>query len=88
MFQCIGQKKTSDGLIRCINTSETPNNENHPEWGFLCSSCANSPAVRNSPTTEAANVSAMQSDPREYKDQMEAGFMTGIRGSALSEEGE
>lgn len=94
MFQCIGQKRTvvHEGervaLVRCSTESPVPSNVDHPEWGFLCSICANAPAVRNSPRTEPIDVSAMQSDPEEYKDQMESGLMMGIRGSDRNEDGE
>lgn len=82
MFQCIGQHKDKGGsLTRCGNTSETP------IWKdiYLCSSCANERPNKHSPLVENSNVGAMQTDAAEYKDQMESGFMHGIRGSILDE---
>lgn len=93
-YQCIGQKRVRNhesdrgSLVRCQNMSLVPSNPARPDWGFLCSDCAGAPAVKNSPKTETVNVGAMQSDPEEYKDQMEAGLMMGIRGSDRNEDGE
>lgn len=82
-YQCIGRSRVGAELVRCTNESETPTNPDKPDWGWLCGACANAPAARNSPMTEAINVGATQSDPEEYKDQAESGFMSGMRCSDL-----
>lgn len=42
-YICIGKYQGAHGqLLPCTNTSEVPTNPDRPEWGFLCSDCANS----------------------------------------------
>lgn len=88
MYRCIGQSASKG---RCTNERETPSNPDRPEWGFLCSECANAPANRNSPMAsmrhaEPVNVGAMQADIQEYKDQTESGFMRGMQGADYEDE--
>ena len=86
-FQCIGQKRVSQHagdrsqLVRCNNESDTPSNWDRPEWGYLCTACSGAPPVAYSPMTEQTNLNATQSEAREYKDQMESGFMLGMQGT-------
>ena len=93
MLQCIGNKAIREhaderpALVRCKNTSETPNNPKWPDV-YLCPDCANAPAKGASPATPAENLIAMQTDPEEYKGQMELGFMSGLNRDAEGEEGE
>jgi hypothetical protein len=90
MYQCIGQRRVSNHagerstLVRCTNESEVPTNPNRPEWGFLCASCSGAPPVANSPKSES-NVMAIQDETREYRDQIESGFMLGMRSSNTEE---
>jgi len=83
-FQCIGQKRVRGhegergNLVRCSSVSEVPSNSNHPEWGWLCSECSNAPAAPHSPMTESVNVGGVQVENREYRDQIESGFMLGM----------
>ena len=90
-FQCIGQRKIRSheedrgNLVRCTNISEVPSNPSRPEFGWLCSECANAPAAPHSSMTEGVNVGAVQSETREYRDQIESGFMLGMRDSNKEE---
>ena len=94
MYQCIGQRyvKKHEGdrgqMVRCTNVSETPSNPDKPAWGWLCHDCASAPSIRNSPKTESFNANAAQNDIEEFKDQIDSGFMIGIRGSMNGEEDE
>ena len=93
MFQCIGQQRVQKHeadrgqLVRCTNESSTPTNTNKPEWGWLCPACSGAPAVKNSPK-EVFNANAAQDDVTEFRDQIDAGVMIGIRGSFRDGEGE
>jgi len=41
-YTCIGKHRDNHGhMVECTNTSETPTNPARPEWGYLCSDCAN-----------------------------------------------
>lgn len=87
MYRCIGQKRVrlheSDRgqLVRCLAESEIPSNPDRPDFGYLCSECANAPPVQHSPIAERFEANATQNEASEYRDQMESGLMIGIRGS-------
>lgn len=85
-YQCIGQSRIKGTLVRCSNESETPSHAAHPEWGWLCAACSNAPPTRFSPMAETTNLNATQCEPREYRDQMESGFMLGMRGMEQGED--
>ena len=48
MYRCIAIDEKG---VQCDSTSETPTNATHPEWGYLCSPCANQPARSGSRNT-------------------------------------
>lgn len=87
MFQCIGQRQVREHagqpskLVQCTNESEIPTRADKPEWGWLCSDCANRSPSGARPLEEKVNVGAMQADPEEYRDQIAAGFANGARRS-------
>ena len=78
MLQCIGQRKEKTGKVRCENTGVASD----PRWPevYLCADCANSRQA-NSTLAEGTNVSAMQSDYEEFRDQIAAGFAAGAQRS-------
>src|SRR5580692_10096870 len=84
-YRCIGQRKINNHrtdrteLVRCTVESETPNNPNRPEWGFLCLQCSGEAPKGPKVYEEPLNLSAMQCDPSEYRDQIAAGFASGAR---------
>lgn len=41
MLSCIGKLKDHGKIVSCTNVSEIPTNPERPEWGYLCSECAN-----------------------------------------------
>lgn len=91
MRQCIGKTRVRNHagekgeLIQCANTTTTCFDEAHPNWGYICPSCAAS-RTSTQPMTESNNVGAMQSDASEYRDQIASGFATGAsRGYEESE---
>ena len=86
-YRCIGRHKVKQHadstavFVQCTNESETPSNLSHPEWGFLCPSCASEQISWTPAAEERFNAGAMQCDAEEYRDQIESGFMAGIRSS-------
>ena len=81
-FRCIGQYRQRNGtLIQCDMESDTAT------WReiFLCSECANSRQNKMEKLPDS-DVSAFQNDAREYRDQMEQGFLSGINEGGFDEE--
>lgn len=57
MYICIGKRKMNHHeTVACTNTSLTPSVPAHPEWGFLCSECANTRQNGRRPQYEAQYV--------------------------------
>ena len=92
MFRCIGQQEVNGKLVRCERESEVPSVIGRPEFGWLCSDCANASPRKGSRNRtgfatlnpdEEVNVGALQVDPDEYRDQAESSFAAGIRRSAV-----
>jgi hypothetical protein len=67
-MQCIGNFRLSSGVtVRCPNLSDNPSNLQHPEWGFLCSKCANS----NPNPRQQLQVDFPEADKPNYDDDVE-----------------
>lgn len=93
-YTCIGQRKVSNRrnersqLVRCVNTSETPNFAERPDWGFLCPECSGQPPHARREYEEPENLGAAQADPAEFRDQVAYGFASGARRGYEDREGE
>lgn len=74
MFTCIGKRRGPHGEIAaCTNTSEIPSNPARPDWGFLCSDCANAKPNRRPrisleiPDVDPPNVPDVDPTEAEYQ---------------------
>lgn len=57
MYQCIGKRLGPHGEVKqCTATSETPTNPAKPQWGWLCSECANAPTKLPQLTLEIPDI--------------------------------
>ena len=82
-FRCIGQYRQKNGnLIQCDMESDTAT------WReiYLCSECANSRQNKIEKPPDSVELNGMQLEPREYRDQMEQGFLSGINEGGFDEE--
>lgn len=68
MFRCIGQTRDKQGnLTQCAMMSDKPSVPDKPEWGFLCSACANRPPERFSRVSNGIE----ELDLEEFKNQVD-----------------
>lgn len=80
MYKCIGKRYDEHRqLVECQNTSDSPSRADRPEWGYLCETCSGGKAKFHKMESEPTNLAAMQCDPEEFRDQIESGFMAGMR---------